>query len=762
MLSAVAARKARLKSTPANSAPVTPAPSPAPTAAAPRGETGGTISESRTTPAKPSSGKRKASSSNTPKSTVKKARHSKSKETTRYFLERKVLESDSESDASIIVDGEDSEPGITGSADALSRPPVAPPRRAYSPSRPVEDSSDEEVVPPPSTELHSSGSPSSVPLTLTSFEPLFNENVFELTLQECKSCGLPGEPAVALVLSPSDTLSFIGTARICVLRGSVSLFGTTLHASSASCTVFAPKSSPVPVLEVSGDQGESSRDAFRQLPERLLGSLKMEGAVIVLQELWTGVEGLGRIVRTFDGFFTPSTDDGLEDLFISGVHVVRTSSRDVQPFQLPSSWKLALDEVDATAPVLASSPPAFFVKGPKNSGKSSFSRTLANRLLSRYRRVAYLDCDLGQSEFTPGGMVALTVLEEPIFGPPFTHPTIPYQAHYIGSSSPRTSPSHYLDSIEALLYVYRLDIQLNTVFDMDADMDAPSTSVHRIANAIPLVVNTMGWSKGLGADLTRKIEQLVTPTSVFALEFPHIPHGSTTLDSDGSPAHVLHAVPPPEHALRQTAADHRALALMSYFHAIFPRDARPGFTVQRWDTRLPLCFVPPYEIEVPAAVSRVIYTGVGAEDVVPDEAALVLNGALVALVRTDDDVGPTGADGLDDDSPCPLPYEQGAPPPDPTLSACLSLALVRAVSPTSRRIHLLTPRPVSAAHTLVKGELEIPIWGMLDHTTSSLDILPGAEHGNAPYLRWGSARADGVVGGEKRRVRRNLMRKGQM
>lgn len=36
--------------------------------------------------------------------------------------------------------------------------------------------------------------------------------------------------------------------------------------------------------------------------------------------------------------------------------------------------------------------------------------------LSRYRRVAFLECDLGQSEFTPGGLVALNLVENYAFG----------------------------------------------------------------------------------------------------------------------------------------------------------------------------------------------------------------------------------------------------------------------------------------------------------------------------------------------------------
>lgn len=75
------------------------------------------------------------------------------------------------------------------------------------------------------------------------------------------------------------------------------------------------------------------------------------------------------------------------------------------------------------------------VKGAKRTGKSTFARTLVNKLLeryalsppqesfynlcwwsSRYSRVAFLETDVGQSEFTPGGMVALTIVDRPIFG----------------------------------------------------------------------------------------------------------------------------------------------------------------------------------------------------------------------------------------------------------------------------------------------------------------------------------------------------------
>lgn len=61
--------------------------------------------------------------------------------------------------------------------------------------------------------------------------------------------------------------------------------------------------------------------------------------------------------------------------------------RGMRAFQVPPSWEAAF----STAPFVSADeaaglpkPHAFLVKGQKNSGKSTFARTLANRLSSRY------------------------------------------------------------------------------------------------------------------------------------------------------------------------------------------------------------------------------------------------------------------------------------------------------------------------------------------------------------------------------------------
>lgn len=51
-------------------------------------------------------------------------------------------------------------------------------------------------------------------------------------------------------------------------------------------------------------------------------------------------------------------------------------------------------------------------------------RRLVNHLLSlgSCGAVAVLDFDPGQSEFTPPGMLSLTLVKNFVFGPPFSHP----------------------------------------------------------------------------------------------------------------------------------------------------------------------------------------------------------------------------------------------------------------------------------------------------------------------------------------------------
>ena len=322
--------------------------------------------------------------------------------------------------------------------------------------------------------------------------------------------------------------------------------------------------------------------------------------------------------------------------------------------------------------------------------------------------------------------------------------------------------------MQALVQLYDLDIQNPALEDSNPEDD-------RISSFVPLVVNTMGWTKGLGADLARKLEDIVQPSHIFSFSASanddwalSIPFSSSS-GLDGSRIHSLESGQPLSISYHYTAADQRTLSMLSYFHAIFlsrcPTSPLTSPIAATWNSTLPLCAQHPYEVEARTAFDRFFLAGAGTEDVVAAEVPRALTCSVVGLVSCQPetlDNNPYLEADADGEADLPF-YEQGAPPPSPYTSKCLGLAIVRAISSgPSSRIQLLTPVPpnlLGSARVLVMGELRLPIWGMVDfRTLDDGGEIAGHERSKVPYLRWGKGEG---AGGERRRIRRNLMRRGQ-
>lgn len=279
----------------------------------------------------------------------------------------------------------------------------------------------------------------------------------------------------------------------------------------------------------------------------------------------------------------------------------------------------------------------------------------------------------------------------------------------------------------------------------------------------------MGWTKGLGKRLVEEIQGIVEPTHIICIRCPT----SDSIPRDVSDAIIQYLevdpIPPSVYPSRYSSADWRALSLVSYFHCV-TLAVGPPFqkSVHKWNFNLPLISQPPYQISIDETLDGIFLTGAGAEDVISDEIERVLNGALVALVSCDADSRGALARSKKEE----LPYIQGNPLPHPLSSNCVGLALIRGISPhlitpqgkqnydeKHRYVHLLTPLAPdmireSGVRCLVKGELEISIWCMLDHRNSDKNY--GLDAG--PFLQW---RKEFAAGSERRRIRRNLMRRGQ-
>ncbi|KAI0352800.1 hypothetical protein OH77DRAFT_1497803 [Trametes cingulata] len=780
MLSAVAARKARLAQSQTQTPPVPQPPSPEP-----ESKNAARTAPSSSAPKPPSKRKPSASAGNPPKKKRVQRRKDPLEQRARYFAQEDAFTT--QNDVILVGESEDGSSATSSSVASDDEARVARPqhvgatrsgraKRPWSPSAPLPDSSDEDGEPEDESVLLDTPLPQRAlapdePKILSTFKPILDRNVYHLP-----AAGDSAQKCTVLLLRASETLAFLGVYSLTVLRGAVSLAGVTLSASSAAHPVYAPRSSPLPIIQCLPYSASASCPVSPStLPGDIADAASGFDAIVVLQALNTGVDGLGRICRTFDSFFAPSRwqrDQPRFDFGLDGVYFMPFQTPDIAPLLIPATWAAGTNDILSTGDEDAQSRRRVcMVKGPKNAGKSTLARLLLNKLLSRFRRVAYLECDLGQSEFTLGGMVSLSVVEEPVFGPPFTHPSMPFAAHFIGATSPKTSPSHYLDSIQALMQQYEIDVR-NAVLDEDSAEEEEGED-GRIGSTIPLVVNTMGWTKGLGADLARKVEQIVEPSDVFSLSGDDDqtcgrgPTFDVVQPYPGNPRiHAVESVPPSATASHYTAADQRNLSILSYFHAVFPQGTHSSPysspAAVAWNTTLPLCAQPPYEVDCQTALDKLVLTGAGSEDVVPSEVRRALSCAIVGLVACEP--GTLEATPPQEGSTAALlHYEQGATPPLPSASNCVGLALVRAISPGPQSsMQLLTPIPpyrLASSRVLVMGELQLPVWGMLDfRTLDDGGEIAGYERGKVPYLRWGKGEG---AGGERRRVRRNLMRKGQ-
>lgn len=309
MLSAIAVRKAAqaaLKSSqPLNSdkpsTPSTPSRSPSPD-----------FIPDLSCNSNPLPSKRKSSSANgkpSRKSKKTKLLPGRAPRTSRYFDSKNATEreddvimlgssSDSESDVEVQPIIPASQPSVPLIAPAVDK------GRSWSPSRPSPDQEAEEGPNPiPPTNLPSYPQPSGYqPLQLSTFRPLRDSNFFELSAEEISTVGLQAE-TIVVSIDREETLALLGTYALTVLKGSVSILGATLSASKIAHRVFACRFAPIPILRcVALDAHPDSN--LPSLPPRIRHITG--GAVLAIQSLETGVEGLGRVCRVFDGVFEPS------------------------------------------------------------------------------------------------------------------------------------------------------------------------------------------------------------------------------------------------------------------------------------------------------------------------------------------------------------------------------------------------------------------------------------------------------------------------
>ena len=317
---------------------------------------------------------------------------------------------------------------------------------------------------------------------------------------------------VLAILDPEDKFSFHGKLRIRVLYGAVKIYGFLLNPSTTRVPleIYSPRAySAIAIEATESDVRDrdiksiwttlAESDFDRELVDRFRDDthdLEDGWAIIELQDFENNLTNflLNWCPHRLFPRVADHSNHSWRDARRAEV-VLQANLRSIDPCK-----QLAIGSrgVDDLADGICYDWDTKFscrtvIAGGKGVGKSTTARYIVNKLLGHTKAVAFMDLDPGQAEFTPAGCISLSIIDKPILGPNFTHLRTPYHQIYIGTSDVTRSLTCYVDGIERLVERANKDPKLVN---------------------LPLVVNTMGFCKGIGWDIISYTIKIVAPTDV--------------------------------------------------------------------------------------------------------------------------------------------------------------------------------------------------------------------------------------------------------
>ncbi|KAJ6843991.1 polynucleotide 5'-hydroxyl-kinase NOL9 [Iris pallida] len=343
---------------------------------------------------------------------------------------------------------------------------------------------------------------------------------------------------------------------------------------------------------------------------------------------------------------------------------------------VPSQWEEAANSISNSNHHRA---PITLICGPKNSGKSTFSRHLLNNLLSqRYEAVAYLDTDVGQPEFSPPGCLSLHLVHESLSDTVNQQIKTPERCFFFGDISSKRDPKAYLNYIFSL-YDYFLEEYHQPQYG------GPGKRM------LPLIINTPGWVRGTGFDVLVEVLRHIAPTYVVQIrisaESKNLPTGAFWLDVNEEAANLIEIHSARRDSLDQSilmqkdarrSRDHR---LLNYFKQCFPSYINIETNKELAHA---LGSLPPYEV----SISRIKVMHLHCE--VPEsEIFHSLNATIVGLAVSSAGISM---------AQCRSPW-------------CVGLGIVRGVDLRKDVLYVITPIPfcnLKKIDLLLQGFIEIP------------------------------------------------------
>lgn len=305
-------------------------------------------------------------------------------------------------------------------------------------------------------------------------------------------------PTGAVILLYGNSKLFIhGVMRVTVLYGAADIFGKQLDKMSPPSMVYSPKGSALLTIENLNIR-EKTDDHSRKVMKKCLIKLGIDAGVcrdVALFKLkpTTVVLHCENVIDKATEFLESNLAQHLYPKLLNSLrcHFKNVTSQDWNILQVNEEWAQLfnlmnienLNEENHTRLMLC---------GGKGVGKSTLLRYLVNKLLNVRKEVYVMDLDPGQPEFTVPGAISIIKVTSALLGPNYTH----------------------LQEAEKTIFVPSINVSA----DYESYLDAVRKLIAHLPQSVPVVVNYMGFTKGIGLFLTSMILGLLKADVVVQIE----------------------------------------------------------------------------------------------------------------------------------------------------------------------------------------------------------------------------------------------------
>ncbi|KYM83239.1 Polynucleotide 5'-hydroxyl-kinase NOL9 [Atta colombica] len=321
---------------------------------------------------------------------------------------------------------------------------------------------------------------------------------------------------VIVIMKSGSRFCFTGKLLVKVLYGAVKIYGSVLNKSINNTEIYSPRGYSNVVIETSEEfPKDSVEDVWTALAVKGItrdsesklqidvDNVQPGTAVLVLQNF---ENNLTLFLKTYFTYFKlfPNvknphyfswTDPKRAEIILQAT--LRFEQYNFNYRQLIVDSCITMDIAERMLNRWrANEWSCTLIAGGKSVGKSTSMRYLINSLLGTSKKVVLIDVDPGQAECTPPGCISYSLIEEPLMGPNFTHLKAPVYQLFIDNVDVSRCVTRYLEGIKMLIEKLK---------------ECP------ILSRLPVVVNTMGFTKSLGWNIIIFTIKLISPSIILQI-----------------------------------------------------------------------------------------------------------------------------------------------------------------------------------------------------------------------------------------------------